>query len=221
MSDDIMPNADADLGPWGHKLLAGCTAHATALGLTPAEVTDLSDNLDDWDADYPAHLTAAAAAASACATKNSTRAALEAKVRAINTKIQANPAINADLKTELGLPVHDNIRTRAPVPTTRPLLVVDTSERLRHKITYRDESTPTTRAKPAGVREIEIWAKIGPPPPVDASECQLLGTSTKSSLVITHQGADAGKPVHYLGRWKNTRGEFGPWSETVVATIGA
>jgi hypothetical protein len=24
-----------------------------------------------------------------------------------------------------------------------------------------------------------------------------------------------------MARWKSTRGEFGPWSETVVASIGA
>jgi hypothetical protein len=59
------------------------------------------------------------------------------------------------------------------------------------------------------------------PAPVGPSDCQLIGTSSKNSLLITHKDADAGKPAHYIARWKNTRGETGPWSETVVATIGA
>jgi hypothetical protein len=29
------------------------------------------------------------------------------------------------------------------------------------------------------------------------------------------------KPVHYLVRWKSSAGDFGPWSETVIATVGA
>jgi hypothetical protein len=56
---------------------------------------------------------------------------------------------------------------------------------------------------------------------VDASECQFVDATSKPSLVITYAGADAGKPVHYLVRWKGNAGDFGPWSETVVATVGA
>jgi hypothetical protein len=142
-------------------------------------------------------------------------------MRAINAKVQATPLAPADIMITMGLPVHDTTRTRAAAPTTRPMLTVDTSERLQHKPTYRDEATPTSKAKPAGVREVEIWCKIGAPAPVDASECVLVGTSSKNSLLVPLRGADAGKPAHYMGRWKNAHGECGPWSETIIATIGA
>jgi hypothetical protein len=107
------------------------------------------------------------------------------------------------------------------LPTTKPVLLVDTSERLQHKITFRDEATPKSRAKPAGVSDIEIWCKIGAPAPADFNDCALVATSPKNGVVVTCKGADAGKPAHYMARWKSTRGEFGPWSETVVASIGA
>ena len=42
-----------------------------------------------------------------------------------------------------------------------------------------------------------------------------------TSLLVPLRGADAGKPAHYMGRWKNAHAECGPWSETVMATIGA
>jgi hypothetical protein len=32
---------------------------------------------------------------------------------------------------------------------------------------------------------------------------------------------DGDKKAHYLLRWVNTRGDKGPWSETVTATIAA
>jgi hypothetical protein len=48
-----------------------------------------------------------------------------------------------------------------------------------------------------------------------------VGTSTKNSLVVVHKDTDAGKPAHYMGRWKNSHAECGPWSETVIASIGA
>ena len=34
-------------------------------------------------------------------------------------------------------------------------------------------------------------------------------------------GADGGKPAHYMARWVNSRGEKGPWSETLTVTISA
>jgi hypothetical protein len=32
-------------------------------------------------------------------------------------------------------------------------------------------------------------------------------------------GADAGKPVHFIGRWQSTRGDKGQISVTVSATV--
>ena len=59
------------------------------------------------------------------------------------------------------------------------------------------------------------------PPPADAGECRFVDTSSKTKLVVNYAGADAGKAVFYLARWKSSAGDFGPWSETVVATVGA
>ena len=33
------------------------------------------------------------------------------------------------------------------------------------------------------------------------------------------KGSDANKTVHFVGRWQNNRGEKGPLSETVSATV--
>ena len=75
------------------------------------------------------------------------------------------------------------------------------------------------RGKPAGVFGCELWHKIGGAPPVDVKECLPLGTDTASPYLAEYEGSDAGKTVHYLGRWVSTRGEHGPWSAVVSATI--
>ena len=48
-------------------------------------------------------------------------------------------------------------------------------------------------------------------------------TITESDALdaLLNDPADGGKTAHYLFRWANTRGEPGPWSETISATIGA
>lgn len=48
-----------------------------------------------------------------------------------------------------------------------------------------------------------------------------LALDTKTPYLADWTGADTGKVAHYMLRWVNTRGEKGPWSETVSAPIGA
>ena len=44
-------------------------------------------------------------------------------------------------------------------------------------------------------------------------------TDTNSPYLYTFDGSDAGQMGHWMLRWVNTKGEPGPWSETVSATI--
>ncbi len=56
---------------------------------------------------------------------------------------------------------------------------------------------------------------------VDSSELTFLAVDTRAPYLSEYPGGDGGKMAHYMLRWINTRGETGPWSETVSATIGA
>src|SRR5438309_1770241 len=42
---------------------------------------------------------------------------------------------------------------------------------------------------------------------------------TQTPYTNTFNDVDAGKTVHYMLRWVNTRNEPGPWSETISVTI--
>jgi hypothetical protein len=96
---------------------------------------------------------------------------------------------------------------------------VDTSQRLRHTISFVDELTPNTRGKPDGVSGCEVWVKVGNAAPADPSELKYLATDTRTPYVAEFDGADAGKTAYYMLRWVSTRGETGPWSQTVSGTI--
>ena len=109
--------------------------------------------------------------------------------------------------------------TAAAAAATRPVGVVDTSERLRHTIKFFDESTPQSRAKPSGVMGCEIWVKLGDTAPADPNELQFLGLDTATPYMAEYAGDQGGKKAHYMLRWVTTRGDKGPWSETVSATI--
>jgi hypothetical protein len=88
--------------------------------------------------------------------------------------------------------------------------------RLEHTISFTDQDGSV--AKPDGVRGCQIWFKIGEPA-IDPSELSYMTTDTASPFTYQYNGVNAGKTVYYWLRWENTRGETGPWSDVVMATI--
>lgn len=219
---DYIPAPDGDFDTWQTNFLAYATANAAALGLDPlVDIPPLTTAQGTWTTDFAANASAQAAAQSAREGKDAARDAYVGLIRPLVLRLQASPDVDDTERAALGITVPDRIPTPAAVPTTRPVVKVDTSQRLRHEISFADATTPTRTAKPAGVRGAQIWVKIGDPPPIDPGELTFLATDTRTPYLATFDGADGGKTAHYMLRWENTRGEPGPWSETASATIGA
>ncbi len=81
-----------------------------------------------------------------------------------------------------------------------------------------NDATGNGNAKPEGAMGCEIWVKVGSAP-ADPSELHFLGLDTRTPCTAEYGGEDAGKTAHYMLRWVNSKGEQGPWSQTVSATI--
>jgi|ERR1044072_3699669 hypothetical protein len=219
MSNDFIPTSDAELIAWVSNFLSHANSNQAALGLTADNLTPVQDAAGNFETDFAANNAAQANAQGARQKKDDSRAALVALIRPLARLLRAAATVKDSDRHALGLNVRSTARTAAASPTTRPVAKVDTSQRLRHVISFVDEQTPGSRAKPAGVMGCEIWVSVGPTPPVDASECRYLATDTATPYTAEYTGADGGKIAHYLLRWVNTRGERGPWSQTVSATI--
>ena len=59
----------------------------------------------------------------------------------------------------------------------------------------------------AGVREIEVWSKVGGPAPTDASQCQFVVAGSKNGLLLTYTGAQAGNlPETLVMAWDRASG---------------
>ncbi len=222
MAGDYIPRPDGDFDAWQANFVTYASANAVALGLDPlVDIPPLTTVQAIWVADLPANTTAQAAAQAARQAKDDTRDSFEDVIRPLVARLQASPDVDNLERQSLGITVRDTIATPSPIPVTRPVVSVDTSQRLRHTIAFADELTPTSKAKPDGVRGAQLWIKIGDPAPVGASELTFLATDTRTPYVADFTGTDVNKVAHYMLRWENTRGETGPWSETASATIGA
>lgn len=216
---DFIPSGDADFNTWQANFINNLNEHKGDFGLTTADLTGITEAQGEWTSAYEAHTAAKAAADGATQAKRAAREAYEAALRSMAKRVQSSAGTTDQHRAQLGLKVQHGTRVSAGVPETRPVAQVDTSQRLRHTISFADENTPNSRAKPAGVMGCEIWSKIGDPAPSDPSQLHFLGLDTSTPYMVQFGGEDAGKTAYYMLRWVNTKGEQGPWSQTIGATI--
>lgn len=217
---DYIPDTEAEFRAWLKNFLDFANANLAALGLVAADTAPIAAAAVTVDTALADSVAAQAAAKAAVETKQAAIDAAKALVRPLAQRIQSSNTVLDSHRHSLGLNVRSTTRTAVAVPTTRPVATIDTSQRLQHTISFVDEQTPGNRKKPDGVMGCEVWIKIGTPP-TDPSELTYLATDTKTPYTAVFDGADAGKLVSYMLRWVNRRGERGPWSQTVSATITA
>ena len=213
---DFIPQGDAEAIAHGKNLQQYMAGNLAALGLTTADVASLTDALDDFESTYNNSVTKKAESEAASEQKNQARKAYETVLRKLNSEL--HDVADAH-RAAMDLTIKDTIRTTVGAPVTHPVGEVETSQRLVHIIHFRDELTPDSKAKPDGAHGAEIWLKIGGTPPVDHKECDFVATDSRTPYNYNFEGADAGKTAYYLLRWINSKGEAGPWSPLVQATI--
>ena len=224
MPTGYIPRADGSFDAWQANFQAYIDAHYGALGLPSDVPVRVKAAKLDWEKAYGEHTAARQAAAAARQKKQDRRGDYDRLIREVVRRVQAHVSVTDAQRAALGITVRDAQPTPTGPPTTRPIVNVDFSKRLRHTLRYADESSPTRRARPRGTLGAEIWVSIsapGEPPPMGPAELTFLQLSTRTPATIELPGEAGGKTAHYMLRWLSTRSEAGPWSETASATIGA
>lgn len=216
---DYLPENDEELDLWLDNFIAELKNLQAALGLAPATVNALEQSQAQLKTGIANVNTLRAQLSAAIEARNAVVESLSASVRALIRTLQANPQLTDEDRARLRLTIPDTTRTPAPVPTTHPVAQIDVSQPLRHTGEFRDEATPSRRAKPAGVHGCEVRYQIGGAEPIDPEQMLTHGTFPRTPFVINFKAADAGKTVYYHLRWVNKRGASGPWSELISATI--
>src|ERR1043166_5321834 len=220
MATDWIRGPDDDFDDQLLKFNNWVSANGETYGLSTANLSALATATTNWSTAFTAHKDAQSAAESAKTTKDDARAAAEALMRPFGATLQASAMTNP-MRVEAGLTVRKTTHTPAAVPTSKPVLTIDNSQRLQQTIHFRDETTPNSKAKPPGVMGIELRYFCGEPPPADPGEFEFAGIDTATPYLLVHEAGSAGKKCWVAGRWVNTRQEKGPWSETVMATVTA
>jgi hypothetical protein len=141
---------------WQANFLTYASEHLAALGLTAEDLAPVTAAQADWDPAYAANNTIQITARSSTQLKNDRRAAYDEAIRELVRRIQASPLVTDDERRALGITVPGDHPTPVGPPSSRPLAIVDPSDRFRHRIRYSDEGSTTSRARPAGTIGCEV-----------------------------------------------------------------
>lgn len=221
---DYMPRADGDFNSWVQNFFVKVTDFYSNQGIDPGPLVALDDARIEWEKAVTANLAAQALAESTAQRKRTARSVLDAVARPIVAFVQTYPATtNAD-RAMMAITPKLAGGTPVPTPATRPVARLESGQRLRHELRIVDEATPTRKAKPAGVLGVEVWRALTAPyepSPGPGDAYRFLGLNTRGVLTTFFDTGDAGKTAHYCMRWTSTRGEKGPWSEVISATVAA
>lgn len=187
----------------------------TEIGLTAADITRLSTANAEGRAAFDDNQAKQQAARAASEEKDEKIGTLEDILSEFNGRTQKHPNMTDARRELLGLPIYDDVKTKAPAPTETPVVSIDTKTALRHDIEFSGENS---KGKPEGAKEIEIYLKIGGDATGSVGDYQYKGRDTDPPYTVAFGAADSGKQAHYMFCWLNAAGERGPW-KMASATI--
>lgn len=210
-----IPTRDVDLVPWADNFSTLITANPALYGLQASDALAIAALVTAYDDAYTIATNPATRTPSTVAAKDSAKGALLPELRFYAQTIKLNQGVSNADKIALGIHINDAGPTPIPVPTTAPALTIEAQTHLTSKMRVRDQSTPTSNAKPFGVLGGEVVTTVGVAVTADPDAALFRQIQTKTPFTLSFDPADVGKVCTVWERWFNRKGELGPWSTAV------
>lgn len=217
---DYIPKTDAEFHVWQFNLIEILETNATAWGIPEEVITSLKAAQARWTVAYEKANNRQNRTSADVITKNEAGDDFTKEIRdTVQQWLVRNPKVTDADRVRMDINVRTNTHTPVPPPSSFPLGSVDFSIRLQHTISFYDQASAHSNAKPEGVTGCEIYLKADGEAPKSVEEMNFQGTCTASPFVIKFDSAKAGKTAWYWLRWVNRKGESGPWSTAISAMI--
>jgi len=121
-----------------------------------------------------------------------------------------------------GTALQDTVGTpSADIGTKEPQINITDIGHLFHKLTFTNPDAPGSKAKPDGIKDIQIYYALTPAdaPEPALSAYQYHGDFTRGHAIINFTAAEVKKVAWYIARYESTKGEKGSFCIAVSATI--
>lgn len=224
MQNPYIPAQDAQFDSWLVNFSTLLTASPTTYGLTSGDATTVAGVTTAWSAAYLAATDPSTRTSVTIAAKDAARTTATQTVRPLATQISRNPAVDNGDKTAIGVNLPNTARTPIPPPTTVPGLTLVSAIHFQHTLSYKDTSTPTTKAKPAGAIGLDLRVTIQVGAASDPEAAKPWTVATKSPVIVSFTAPDVAKTATYWGRWATRSGpggqaQYGDWSAPLSVVI--
>lgn len=209
-----IPTKDVSLVDWSINANTRLTASPVTYGTTAAVATQYDGLHDAFIAAYN-NLVAARSAGtrseSLTAVKDAAKVALLNFARPLYKTIQANTAVTAAAKIELGVVVPDVQPSPRPVPGFAPQLTVVLVNGRLVKVRLSDPANPTRKRIPDGVNGAIVMSHVGPTAPADPSAYKMEGPTSRTVVdILFPESVAPGTQVWLTAVWFNERKQMGP-----------
>lgn len=213
-STNYLPTREPELVTWANNLQAKISATPAKFGVDASIATAFTALHSAWNSAYQTAKDPDTNSKSNTAAKNMAKDAMingDNGIRAIAKLVQAKPGITAEALTELGLTVRDNEPSPIPVPTVAPGLDIVSVNGRTVTVRVHDAATPTSRAKPAGVKGVGVVTFVGAEPPETIEAWKYEGSTTKNVIDIDFPlTVEPGSVVWLSAYWQNAKFQAGP-----------
>ncbi|MDR2632218.1 MAG: hypothetical protein LBC51_01155 [Treponema sp.] len=217
MSNKYLPDAEADLIPWGDNFVGQLEQNKEKWGIPEAEVTGVKTALSDFTSLYE-QARSPGRTSVIVEEKNTAKALLKAKIRAMVGFRLKNPLITNAQRKELGLHVADKTRSPKPRPSTYPRYSIIQNGAGMLGIIYQ-EGDGRKGSKPPEAAGVRIHYGVFDQAPSVQEELPASVFATRWPCIITFRETDRGKRAYIALKWENAKGEDGPWSEIASEII--
>lgn len=221
MSESYIPANDKDALEWMQAFSGGISQNFALYQLTQADAEGIAAAVQSFAEAYDILKFPQQRNKVTVAAKDDARTAAEQICRQFAIQIKFNAAIGDPAKIDIGVrPVNSN-RDPIPPPSSSPMLSIFGAGYATHTVRFVDSTTPDSRQKPYGVRQLQLFVHVGDEPLTIPEQAKFHGLYTRSPIGIAFDADDVGKQASYVARWCTMKGEVGPWSSPVHMSIAA
>ena len=141
MPRSYIPAQDSEYETWATNFSSYITTHFADLPIEQADITEVSDTVGLYRTNLNIHTTAKDASQAARQIKDERKSISQDVIRRVVRQLQASPVVSDAQREAMGRPVRDRTRTyESSLEMGRPVVSIDTSEYLVHKLRYWPEA---------------------------------------------------------------------------------
>jgi hypothetical protein len=219
MSPHFIPQDQAGALDWMRSFASGISGNPAVYELSPGEAATIAQAVDAFAAAYAVALDPATGTKVTRQIKDEARNSAEDLCRRFARIIKSNNGVSDAAKIAIGVRPINNGRSKIHVPRSSPLLTIIGATPKCHTLCYTDTNTPSSRAKPFGAIQLQLFVALGDASIRNPDLARYRGGFTRNPIGVSFESSEEGKIATYFARWVSRRGDVGPWSLPVSMRV--